>query len=387
MFVRIAQGQIPAKPHTQLRGPNGELRHEHCVTRDGFDGPYSILYHINRPQAFTRCTTLRSWPEPQAATAASQLQRRHLRTETLSLSGDSISARAPLLFNPDVVVSRVAPDCSDEHYFSNADADELLFIQNGGGTLVSPFGRLEFGAGDYVLVPKAVAHRFELGLARQSWLSLELHSELQPLSQFRNRSGQLRMDAPYTHRDFRIPEFTGPEACNLRTLLVKRANALYCLEFDHSLLDVVGYDAAVYPWAFSIHAFQPRVGYVHLAPTAHSTFVASGVLICSFVPRLLDFAPGAIPSPYPHSSIDIDEVLFYSAGQFVSRSGVGPGSITWHPRGIPHGPQPGRYEASVGAQRTDELAVMLDCAKPLQLTDAALPADDPNYEESFRAPH
>jgi homogentisate 1,2-dioxygenase len=289
-----------------------------------------------------------------------------------------------VLFNANVVISRLAPTQNDAQYFSNADADELLFIQSGAGTLVSPFGRLQFSAGDYVLAPKAVLHRFELsGRTPQSWLSIELRSQLMPLPQFRNSAGQLRMDAPYGHRDFRLPEFSGPEDCSVRQLLVKKGDALTALQLDHSVLDVVGYDGAIYPWALPIRAFRPGVGAIHLPPTVHATFQAAGVLICSFVPRLLDFAAGAIPSPYPHSSVDMDEVLFYSAGQFTSRSGVGPGSITWHPRGIPHGPQPGRYEASLGVRQTDEVAVMLDCAAPLHPTLEAAGIDNPDYESSF----
>jgi homogentisate 1,2-dioxygenase len=385
MFVRIARGQLPVKPHTELRGPMGELRYEHCLTRDGFDGPFSILYHTGRPHAFTCRTLAGAWPNPRVDLASAQeLRRRHLRGEALPLHGDSMLARAPLLFNSNVVLSRVAPDRNDECYFSNADGDELFFVQSGAGSLISPFGRLAFTRGDYVLVPKSVWHRFELsGDEAQNWLSIELHSELGPLPQFRNRTGQLRMDAPYSHRDFRVPDFVGPEDCALRRVLVKRGETLTELELEHSALDVVGYDGTVYPWALSIHAFQPRVGSVHLPPTAHATFQAQGVLICSFVPRWLDFGPGAIPYPYPHSSVDVDEVLYYASGQFTSRSGVGPGSVTWHPRGLVHGPQAGRYEASLGVERTEELAVMLDCALPLQLTDLAAPANDPDYERSF----
>jgi homogentisate 1,2-dioxygenase len=303
----------------------------------------------------------------------------------VTLSGDSIAARAPLLFNDDLVVSRVTPDEDDTQYFSNADGDELLFIHRGGGSLVSPFGRLRFGQGDYVLIPKSVAHRFELeGEAPQHWLSIEAHSEIGPVGSYRNRAGQLRMDAPYSHRDFRLPEFEGPTDCPIRQVLVKRDDALFALSYDHPVLDVVGYDGTVYPWAFPILCFQPRVASVHLPPTVHGTFEAHGALICSFVPRLLDFGEGAIPCPYPHSSIDVDEVLFYCAGDFTSRKGVGPGSITWHPRGVPHGPQPGRYEGSIGATRTDELAVMLDCTRPLNWTRSASSSADPDYEGSFR---
>ncbi len=385
MFTRVARGILPAKPHTQLRLADGTLCYEHCHTRDGFEGPFTISYHQNRPQAFHRGLSERTWAAARAAEGSlDPLARRHLRANSLSLEGDSLSARAPLLFNEDVVVARCAPTLDDDVYLNNADGDELLYIQEGGGVLVSPLGRLRFETGDYVFVPKGVLHRFELDASvRQDWLSLEFTSMLGPLAQFQNDWGQLRMDAPYSHRDFRTPEFDGPQDCAVRSVLVKRDNQLHRLELEHSALDVLGYDGTLYPWAFPILLFQPRVGSTHLPPTVHGTFAARGVLVCSFVPRLLDFGDGAIPCPYPHSSLDIDEVLFYSRGDFTSRSGVGPGSLTLHPRGVAHGPQPGRYEASIGAKRTDELAVMLDCARPLKLTAEALSVEDAAYEASF----
>ncbi len=385
MPSRIARGQLPPKPHTELRLEGGRLLYEQCLTRQGFDGPFTISYHLHRPQAFGRTPATRKWTSAaQQEGQFDPLLRRHFRTCQLELAGDSLDARVPLLFNDDVVVSRRAPTTSDDFYFSNADGDELLYVQSGGATLVSPFGRLRFTTGDYVMVPKGVVHRFELDdEVPQEWLSLEFKSELGPLAQYRNSWGQFRMDAPYGHRDFRAPEFDGPEQCPIRDVLLKRNDVLHAMRTEHSLLDVVGYDGSVYPWAFPILAFQPRVASVHLPPTIHGTFAARGVLVCSFVPRLLDFGPGAIPCPYPHASVDIDEVLFYSRGNFTSRRGVGEGSLTLHPRGIPHGPQPGRYEESIGAKETDELAVMLDCAKALTPTAQAMGVEDADYEQSF----
>jgi homogentisate 1,2-dioxygenase len=191
------------------------------------------------------------------------------------------------------------------------------------------------------------------------------------------------MDAPYCHRDFRKPEFGGPRDEGLREVVIKRNDVLHRFCAQHSPLDVVGWDGTVYPWAFPILAFQPRVSSVHLPPTWHGTFAAGGALICSFVPRPLEFHPEAIPCPYPHSSVDIDEVLYYVSGDFTSREGVGPGSLTLHPRGVPHGPQPGKYEHSIGATHTEELAVMLDCRAPLQVTQQAHAMEDEGYERSF----
>jgi homogentisate 1,2-dioxygenase len=194
------------------------------------------------------------------------------------------------------------------------------------------------------------------------------------------------MDAPYSHRDFRRVVWQPPRDEGLREVVVKKGGAFHGLRLDHSPLDVVGWDGAVYPMAFPILAFQPRVGLVHLPPTWHGTFAARGALVCSFVPRVVDFHPDAIPCPYPHASVDVDELLFYVRGQFTSRRGVGPGSISHHPAGVLHGPHPGAYQASLGVTRTDELAVMLDCEQPLQATAAAIGAEDPSYDDGFAGP-
>lgn len=383
MLTRVARGTLPEKPHTALR-ENGALLYEHCLTRQGFDGPYTILYHKHRPQAFEHKPCSKRWvPLKQAEAAKTEpLARRHLKPLDEPLSGDSLEARLPLLFNDDVVVSRRSPTLSDAHYFVNADADELLYIQRGTGQLSSWFGELRFEPRDYVFIPKGVPHRFELEDSAD-WLSIELRSNVAVPGGFRNDIGQLRMDAPYSLRDFRLPEFRGVVDHGFRDVVVKRDERLFQLHYEHTPLDVVGYDGSIFPFAFPIERFQARVGAVHLPPTIHGTFEARGVLICSFVPRPLDFRTDAIPCPYPHSSVDIDEVLFYSAGDFASRKGVGPGSISWHPRGIPHGPQPRRYEESVGKAHTDELAVMLDCAEPLKLTESALATLDSDYDQSF----
>jgi homogentisate 1,2-dioxygenase len=232
-------------------------------------------------------------------------------------------------------------------------------------------------------VPKGLLHRFEVKGA-QGWLSLELAERLTIPASFRNELGQLRMDAPYYERDFAVPDFVGVSDEGIREVLIKRDDTLFLARYAATPLDVVGFEGSVYPFRFPILAFQPRVSSVHLPPTAHATFATAGVLVCSFVPRPLDFGENAVPCPYPHSSVDIDEVLFYVAGDFTSRSGVGPGSVTWHPRGTPHGPQPGRYEASIGKRSTDEVAVMLDCQRPLSMTRAAADVEDTDYESSFR---
>ncbi len=383
MLDRVVAGELPRKHHIRLEGPGGELRHEECFTREGFDGPYTILYHLRRPHTHAPAAAEHGWPTPEAATER-PLAKRHLVTSKLAVPpGPQVDARVPLLWNEDVMLGVARPNAPDPVYVANADGDELIYVHAGGGVLRSALGELRFEAGDYVCVPRALLHRFIPDAVAQEWLWFELQG-LHLLAQWRNEVGQLRMDAPYSARDFRRTAWLPPRDEGIRRLVVRRGGRWHGFALDDSPLDVVGWDGAVYPWAFPILAFQPRVGLVHLPPTVHGTFAARGALICSFVPRLVDFHPEAIPCPYPHSSPSCDEVLFYSAGSFSSRRGVGPGSITHHPTGIPHGPHPGAYEASVGTARTDELAVMMDSTRPLRPTTAALEIEDEAYMRSFR---
>lgn len=389
MLERIAAGELPQKPHTALRGSDDRLRYEECLTRAGFDGPFTVLYHQDRPHEATPEDTSLSL-SPPVAVQGRKLLRRHYRAGALESEDGSgreeqcaVTARIPLLFNQVLTVSVLYPKKADTVYFSNGDADDLFYIQQGGGTLKTILGSLRFKAQDYVYVPKGLLSRFIPDSGPQFWLSLECKAGLGIPKQYRNGVGQLRMDAPYTHRDFRRPDFRGPEDEGIRRLIVKRADRIFAFEAPHNPFDVVGFDGTVYPWVFPITAFAPKVGAVHLPPTIHATFSTPGALICSFVPRPLDFHPDAIPCPYPHSSVDVDEVIFYSAGEFSSRKGVQAGSISHHPSGIPHGPHPGNYEASLGARSTNELAVMIDCQEALSATPAAVSVEDPHYHASF----
>ena len=384
MIERIVQGAVPRKHHIAFRDAEGRLLYEEAFTRAGFDGPYTLLYHRHRPHATHAAETAgHGWTLPTPVPAR-PLRRRHYRTQDLApRGGPAVDARVPLLFNPDVVVGLVAPTAEDPVYLQNGDGDDLFFVQEGGGLLRSPMGDLRFAQHDYVFVPKGLLHRFVPDPGPQRWLSIECLGGLHLPSQWRNETGQLRMDAPFSHRDFRIVEWKGPLDEGIRDVVVKRAGAFHAFRRDASPLDVVGWDGAVYPFAFPILSFQPRAGLVHLPPTWHGTFAARGALVCSFVPRVVDFHPEAIPCPYPHASVDVDELLFYVRGEFTSRRGVGPGSISHHPAGVMHGPHPGAYESSIGARTTSELAVMLDCYQPLQATAAALGAEDPAYDESF----
>ena len=382
MLDRVACGDLPRKHHVQLRGPDGALRFEECFTRDGFDGPFSILYRLGRPHLHSPVTPRHGWEAPAPGPDARALAKRHYRSGELARGGAPVDCFVPLLHNADLVAGVAFPDEPDPVYVVDADGDLLVYVHQGAGTLRSPFGDLPFTEGDYVAVPRSVPHRFVPDGADQHWFWLEL-DDLHVPRQWRNPVGQLRMDAPYCHRDFGRPRFAGPVDEGLRDVVVKRGGRWHGFTVEHSPLDVVGWDGSVYPWTFPIRAFQPRVSSIHLPPTWHGTFAARGALVCSFVPRLLDFAPDAIPCPYPHSSPSCDEIIFYCDGNFTSRRGVGPGSLSHHPAGIPHGPHPGSYERSIGATRTDELAVMLDTYRPLTATTAARTVEDPGYMASF----
>lgn len=386
MIERRVEGEVPKKHHIALRAPGGTLRHEECFTRGGFDGPYTILYHLDRPHTHQPMAMERV-PSSFEEADAVPLAKRHFQTAALGpLGGPPWRARRPLLANDDVRIGVAEPDAEDEHYVVRGDGDDLVFVLEGGGVLRSPMGDLRFGPLDYVAVPRGMPHRFipERGQP-QRWLCIETLGGLHLPRQWRNESGQLRMDAPYCHRDFRAPTFAGPVDEGLRTLAVERGGSWSGFRVEHSPLDVVGWDGSVYPFVFHILDFQPRVGLVHLPPTWHGTFATRGALICSFVPRPVDFHNEAIPCPYPHTSVDCDEVLYYARGNFTSRRGVGPGSVSLHPAGIPHGPHPGAYERSIGHSRTDELAVMVDTFAPLRVSRFAASVEDAGYMQSFLA--
>lgn len=385
MLDRMTVGEVAKKHHIQLRGADGALRFEECFTRDGFDGPYTILYHLRRPHLHRVAPAKHGWAAPVAVPERA-LAKRHYKSFELAGhgagGGPQIDARIPLMFNDDVVAGVVFPTADDPVYIADGDADQLIYIHRGGGTLRSLLGDVEFAQGDYVFVPRGLLHRF-LPRGPQYWMWFSLTGGVHIPTQWRNEVGQLRMDAPYSHRDFKRPVFTGPTDEGLRELVVRRAGTWHGFTMADSPLDAVGWDGTVYPWAFPILAFQPRVSSVHLPPTWHGTFAAKGALICSFVPRPVDFHPEAIPCPYPHSNTHCDEIIFYAEGQFTSRKGVASGSISHHPMGVPHGPHPGSYEKSIGTTRADEVAVMVDLFKPLFVTAAALNVEDAGYQDSF----
>lgn len=388
MIDRMQAGLVPQKPHIVFE-VDGKLAYEECFTRQGFEGAYSILYRRSPPTRVTEWKlSRRGWSAPEQA-PLQVLARRHFVAPKLKAGGSMLDARTPVMFNADVTMLVARPDKNDDVYFSNGDADELHFVHEGAGHLETMFGKLPFKAGDYVHLPKGVTHRWiwdKPGFVMTS----EGHGFIDVPKEFRNRSGQLRMDAPYSHRDFGRPEWIDGGldrafASGPRTMVVKKGGLFHEYEMAHHPLDIVGWDGQVWPFTFAIEKYQPKTGLVHLPPTIHTTFAGRGFVVCSFVPRVTDTHPKAIPCPYPHSSVDCDEVIFYVRGNFTSRKGVGPASLSFHPAGVVHGPHPGSYEASIGTVRTDELAVMLDTFLPLQVTTQALAIEDGGYMASWKS--
>ncbi len=380
MIDRMAAGELPAKPHTAFRSPTGGLRFEECLTRRGFDGEFSILYHEGPPMTDSLIGPAapgrfdRQVPRP----AEHQPLRRRLLLGEKAPEGFT-----PVLFNDDVAVSlfRLPREAESPDGFSNGDGDDLYFFYEGEGSLETPFGDVPIHANDYLTVPRGVIHRLRVSSPFEGIL-FELRGGLHLPKEFRNPVGQLRMDAPYNHRDFVRPVFKGPRPGPKR-ILVKKDDAFIERFPVASPFDVVGWDGTVWPFAFDILKFQPKTGLVHLPPTIHSTFAGRNALLCSFVPRVTDTHPDAIPCPYPHTSVDCDEIIYYVRGNFTSRKGVAAKAVSLHPAGVPHGPHPGAYEGSIGTRSTDELAVMMDTFAPLRLTQQALALESPGYHDTW----
>lgn len=386
MIDRMSAGLIPAKPHTVHRDADGSLLYEEMFTRGGFSGAFSYFYHRHHPAPAAEVTeTSRGHAVPVAdPSGATPLKRRLYDTRKMAPGGTPLECRVPLMFNADLAIYFACPTQGDDVYFANGDGDELWFVQEGALRLESPCGWLKVQAGDYVWVPKSLVHRWHVD-APARMMCFEGRGGVMVPKDFRNPVGQLTMDAPYTHRDFARPEFAGP-IDGPREVLVKRGGTFTRMLLERPPMDVVGWDGFAYPWAFAIEKYQPKTGLVHLPPTIHTTFAGPGFLVCSFVPRVTDTHPQAIPCPYPHSSVDCDEVILYLRGNFTSRRGVGPGAISLHPAGVVHGPHPGAYEASIGTTRTDELAVMVDTYLPLLPTAQAVNIEDGAYHDTWRTP-
>lgn len=382
MPVYQQRGRIPRKRHIAFRQPDGSLYPEELVGNKGFRGPSSLLYHL-RPPTSVKAVKSRgdlSWE----ADADRTLRPRHFRTTHVATGPSPVLGRVPLLWNGDVALSVVSPLQDDEFFYRNGQGDELVYVVSGAGALESSFGLLPFAEGDYLVVPRGILHRYRLTQGPWRLLVIESAGEVRIPRQYRNEQGQLVEGAPYSERDFRAPQAQEPQdAEGDFPVLVKTRNRLTEFTLAQHPFDVVGWDGYYYPYAFNIRDFEPKVGRVHLPPPVHQTFEGDGFVVCSFCPRPFDFDPQAVPAPYAHQNVMSDEVLYYVAGEFMSRKGIESGSITWHPDGLPHGPQPGRTEASLGVQSTNELAVMVDTFRPLSASRDVLSVEDTSYALSW----
>jgi len=377
-------GQIPAKRHTVFRKPDGALYAEELVSTEGFSSMYSLVYHTHPPTIVKELGTPYS-VEPKIA------REKHLRHTSLlgfniKPQKDYLESRKIVLVNSDLQISLAAPTESMTTYFyKNSQADEVLFIHKGSGTLKTGFGKIYFKYGDYIVVPRGTIYQIEFNDADNRLFIIESFSPIHFPKRYQNKYGQLMEHAPFCERDIVRPTNleTFDEAGDFK-VLIKKQGLIYPYTYGTHPFDFIGWDGYHYPWAFSIHNFEPITGRVHQPPPVHQTFEAHNFVICSFVPRKYDYHPQAIPAPYNHSNIDSDEVLYYVDGDFMSRKSVVQGQITLHPGGIPHGPHPGTVENSIGKEKTEELAVMIDPFKPLMLTEDAIAIEDESYHKSWQ---
>ena len=375
-------GRVPHKRHTIFRRDDGALLAEELIGNKGFTGPSSLLYHLHQPTPVRAVRTLRElgW----SGDPVKQFRHRHFRTHRLGGGGSVTLDRVPLLFNTDVAMSFAQPDREDTFYYRNAQGDEIVFVSEGQGVLETQLGEIEFTSGDYLVIPRGILHRYRFGTGPFKFLIIESTGYVRTPRRYRNDHGQLTELSPYSERDIRRPSSLKTiEETGEFELVVKKENQLFAMTLVYHPFDLVGWDGFYYPWSISIHDFEPRVGRIHLPPPVHQTFEGDGFVVCSFCPRPYDFDPEAVPVPYNHSNVMSDEVIYYASSEFMSRKGIEFGSVTLHPDGIPHGPHPGRTEASLGAKRTDELAVMVDTFKPFHVSQQALAVEDDEYYHSW----
>lgn len=376
-------GDIPHKRHTQFRQPNGKLYSEQLFSTEGFSSNYSLLYHINPPTQIVKAEEpIDVSPKPATDNI---LKHRSFEGFDIKPEADFLKSRKIVLFNNDVQVTLAAPQKSlTEYFYKNGDADEVIFVHEGEGTLKTQYGDLPFGYGDYLVVPRGTIYQIEFKDENNRLFIVESFSPVSFPKRYLSRYGQLLEHSPFCERDIRKPQdLKAIDEQGEFLIQTKKKGLLYPITYANHPFDVVGWDGNEYPYALSIHDFEPITGRVHQPPPVHQTFDAHNFVICSFVPRLYDYHPEAIPAPYNHSNIDSDEVLYYVDGDFMSRKHVTRGMITLHPAGIPHGPHPGAVEKSIGQKETGELAVMVDTFKPLIMTKEAQGIEDDDYIMSW----
>jgi homogentisate 1,2-dioxygenase len=374
-------GDVPRKRHIQFR-ENGTLLTEEVMGLEGFTGNESILYHLQSPCRVMKLDGFetierKEWVPDQHA-------HRHFHTKDVDAGGDEITGRNVLMWNDDVEISLCRPKESMDYFFRNGEGDEVIFVHEGTGVLETTFGDVPYKEGDYLVVPRGTTYRFQPDGSAQRYLVFETPGLIEIPRRYRNQYGQIMEGAPYYHRDIHPPtELKTYREQGEFPVKVRVRGGYQTYVLDYHPFDVVGWDGYLYPWTFSIHDFEPITGRIHQPPPSHQTFAGRNFVICSFCPRKLDFDPLAVPIPYHHSNLQSEEMIYYVSGNFGSRKGVDVGSITLHPSGLPHGPQPGLAEKSIGAHETHELAVMCDTFNPLKLSQFARSLDDGKYAYSW----
>jgi homogentisate 1,2-dioxygenase len=375
-------GQVPPKRHVQFRD-NGRLLVEEVLGFEGFSGNESILYHLQSPCRIADADALE--PIEHLEWVPEAHVHRHLATGGVEAEGDPIGGRRCLMWNDDLEVSICKPASETESFYRDGEGDELIFVHEGSGSLETVFGNLQYREHDYIAIPRGTTYRFAPDALPQLWLVFHTPGEIETPQRYRNRYGQLLESAPYSQRDFHPPEeLVTHRSAGEWEVVVRVRGGLQRYTLDYHPFDVVGWDGYVYPYTFNIHDFEPRTGRLHLPPPTHQTFQGPNFVICSFCPRELDYDPQAVPLPYHHSNVQSEEIIYYVSGEFGSRKGIEVGSITVHPSGLPHGPQPGLVEKALGQRRTEELAVMWDTFRPLRLAQLSRELDDGKYAYSWR---
>ena len=377
------QGQIPRKRHTQFRKPDGSLYSEQLFSTEGFSNDYAILYHCNPPTCIIK--TDEPFSVQPKIVEEKMLKPRSFEGFNIKPEDDFLDSRKPVLVNNDCHIVLASPRKSMENYFyKNADADEMIFIHEGTGKLLTQYGEIEFGYGDYLIIPRGSIYQIKFDTEDNRLFIVESFSPIRYPRNYLTKAGQLMEHSPFCERDIRTPKnLTTIDEKGDFLIMNKKKGMMYPIHYAYHPFDVVGWDGCCYPYAFSIHNFEPITGRVHLPPPIHQNFEANNFVVCSFVPRMYDYHPLSIPAPYNHSNIDSDEVLYYVAGDFMSRKSVTRGMISLHPAGIPHGPHPGTVEKSIGKSKTEELAVMVDTFHPLSLTQYAIDTENPDYQYSW----
>lgn len=376
-------GNIPQKRHTQFEKPDGGLYYEQLFGTEGFHGHSALLYHVHRPTQVKEI--LKSYSVEPKIAIDKNIKSLLLKGFELKPEADFLDSRKAMLVNRDCIIGLAAPQQSLRTYFyKNADADEMLFIHKGTGTLRTLMGNIPFEYGDYLIIPRGMIYQIDFDTTDNRIFYVESTAPIYTPKRYKNASGQHLEHSPFCERDFRMPtELETHDEKGDFLIKMKKEGMMHEVVYATHPFDVIGWDGYNFPYAFSIHNFEPITGRVHQPPPVHQTFETSGFVVCSFCPRLYDYHPKAIPAPYNHSNIDSDEVLYYVDGDFMSRNNIEQGHITLHPKGIPHGPAPGAMERSIGKTITEELAVMVDTFRPLMVTAEAMGLDDGQYYKSW----